>query len=263
MTDCRFLALPAGPFAEVFRRWYPMAVHLLEGLFLGQRNFAELVGQRERLLALGKLSAGLTHELNNPAAAAGAGRRGAAGPVRRHAAQARAAVRGEDRRRGAADPHRAAGGVRRPGRRDRASLPALERSDREDALGDWLEEHGGYPALGPRRRVRRRRARCRRTSTASRTPSRRPSWSRRCGGWRTRSRPRRCWWRSSTAPAGSRSWWTPPSSTRRWTGCRTSRPICTPGLDATLVMLGAKIGPGITVVKDYDRTLPAGARLRR
>src|SRR4051794_29293769 len=71
VTDCRFLALPAEPFAEVFRRWYPMAVHLLEGLFIGQRNIAELVGQRERLLALGKLSAGLTHELNNPAAAAG------------------------------------------------------------------------------------------------------------------------------------------------------------------------------------------------
>jgi hypothetical protein len=34
------------------------------------RNSNELVGQRERLLALGKLSAGLTHELNNPAAAA-------------------------------------------------------------------------------------------------------------------------------------------------------------------------------------------------
>jgi signal transduction histidine kinase len=28
------------------------------------------------------------------------------------------------------------------------------------------------------------------------------------------------------------------------------------GLDATLVMLSAKIGPGVTVVKDYDRSLP-------
>src|SRR3712207_1849058 len=70
VTDCRFLALPADEFATVFRRWYPMAVHLLEGMFVGQRNAAELVGQRERLLALGKLTAGLTHELNNPAAAA-------------------------------------------------------------------------------------------------------------------------------------------------------------------------------------------------
>src|SRR3712207_104764 len=70
VTDCRFLALPAPAFAAVFRSWYPMAVHLLEGMFVGQRNAAELVGQRERLLALGKLTAGLTHELNNPAAAA-------------------------------------------------------------------------------------------------------------------------------------------------------------------------------------------------
>ena len=70
VTACRFLQLPAEGFAAQFRRWYPMAVHLLEGLFIGQRNSAELVGQRERLLALGKLTAGLTHELNNPAAAA-------------------------------------------------------------------------------------------------------------------------------------------------------------------------------------------------
>jgi signal transduction histidine kinase len=28
------------------------------------------------------------------------------------------------------------------------------------------------------------------------------------------------------------------------------------GLDATLVMLGGKIGPGVHVVKDYDRSLP-------
>ena len=70
ITDTGFLALPAQPFAEVFRRWYPMAVHLLEGLFIGSRNSNELVGQRERLLALGKLTAGLTHELNTPAAAA-------------------------------------------------------------------------------------------------------------------------------------------------------------------------------------------------
>src|SRR4051795_12199648 len=70
VTDASFLALPAQPFSEVFHRWYPMAVHLLEGLFLGSRSTNELVGQRERLLALGKLTAGLTHELNNPAAAA-------------------------------------------------------------------------------------------------------------------------------------------------------------------------------------------------
>ena len=70
-ADSTFLAVRAREFREVFRTWYPMAVHLLQGLFLGQRNSSSVIGQRERLLALGKLSAGLTHELNNPAAAAG------------------------------------------------------------------------------------------------------------------------------------------------------------------------------------------------
>ncbi|MBW8879786.1 MAG: cyclic nucleotide-binding domain-containing protein, partial [Acidobacteria bacterium] len=70
-ANSMFLAVRAREFREVFRTWYPMAVHLLQGLFLGQQNTAAVIGQRERLLALGKLSAGLTHELNNPAAAAG------------------------------------------------------------------------------------------------------------------------------------------------------------------------------------------------
>ncbi|NAZ86680.1 cyclic nucleotide-binding protein, partial [Kineococcus sp. T90] len=46
-----------------------MAVHLLEGLRLGLTDAQELVSARERLLALGSLTAGLTHELGNPAAA--------------------------------------------------------------------------------------------------------------------------------------------------------------------------------------------------
>src|SRR3954454_7011658 len=70
VTDCRFLQLPAEEFGVVFRRWFPMPTHLLQGLFVGTRNSNELVGQRERLLAVGKLTAGLTHEQTTPAAAA-------------------------------------------------------------------------------------------------------------------------------------------------------------------------------------------------
>ncbi len=66
----RFYVLDAAKFAQLMSDWFPMAVHLLEGLFFGIRNTQEAIGQRERLLALGALSAGLTHELNNPAAAA-------------------------------------------------------------------------------------------------------------------------------------------------------------------------------------------------
>lgn len=58
VTDCRVYALPGTNFAALVREWFPMAVHLLEGLFLGLMASNELIGQRERLQALGSLTAG-------------------------------------------------------------------------------------------------------------------------------------------------------------------------------------------------------------
>jgi signal transduction histidine kinase len=70
VTDCDFWVIGAAEFGEKFREWFPMAVHLIEGITMGFRSSQTIIGQRERLLSLGRLSAGLTHELNNPAAAA-------------------------------------------------------------------------------------------------------------------------------------------------------------------------------------------------
>jgi signal transduction histidine kinase len=70
VTDCSFWVIDAAAFGVKIREWFPMAMHMLEGLSLGMRASQALVGQRERLLSLGRLSAGLTHELNNPASAA-------------------------------------------------------------------------------------------------------------------------------------------------------------------------------------------------
>ncbi|SEG46534.1 Signal transduction histidine kinase [Thermomonospora echinospora] len=66
----RLFALPARKFAHIVSEWFPMGMHLLEGLFFGLSSTKQLVDQRERLTALGTITAGLTHELNNPAAAA-------------------------------------------------------------------------------------------------------------------------------------------------------------------------------------------------
>jgi signal transduction histidine kinase len=125
------------------RQWFPMAVHLLEGLFIGITQSQAAVGQRERLLALGSLSAGLTHELNNPAAAA----------VRATSAL-RERVAGMRHKLGfLANGHfepqtidaiikiqddaveRAAKAAKGP------QLSALQAGDLEDALTDWLDEH--------------------------------------------------------------------------------------------------------------------------
>jgi signal transduction histidine kinase len=70
VTDCTFWMVDAREFGGRIREWFPMAMHMLEGLAVGMRAGQAMVGQRERLLSLGRLSAGLTHELNNPAAAA-------------------------------------------------------------------------------------------------------------------------------------------------------------------------------------------------
>jgi signal transduction histidine kinase len=137
----RLFVLPASKFSELMREWFPMAVHLLEGLFFGTRSAQEVIGQRERLLALGSLSAGLAHELNNPAAAA----------VR---ATDTLRIRLAERRAGLAaiagslhDGRLLATVLRLQGEAAErvvgaATLSPLETSDREDELCDWLDEHG-------------------------------------------------------------------------------------------------------------------------
>ncbi|GAA1863198.1 ATP-binding protein [Actinomadura bangladeshensis] len=135
----RVFRLPARKFSKAVRQWFPMGAHLLEGIFFGMSNARRIVDQRERLTALGTLTAGLTHELNNPAAAAA--RASAELGDRLLAAQltlADLAARGVD------CSHLSALVSLRP------ALPAppggrrspLEVSDAEDELGDWLEEHG-------------------------------------------------------------------------------------------------------------------------
>ena len=139
-ADSTFLAIRARQFRDVFSAWYPMAVHLLQGLFLGQRNTAAVIGQRERLLALGKLSAGLTHELNNPAAAAGR----AAHDLRDRIAHMRnklAMIADGSLERTQLKQLVMAQDEFVEKARHAPDLTSLQASDAEDELSDWLDDH--------------------------------------------------------------------------------------------------------------------------
>lgn len=70
VTDSRILQFPAAKFPELVQKM-PELTKLLVGLMADRiRETTRLEQQRDRLASLGKLSAGLAHELNNPASAA-------------------------------------------------------------------------------------------------------------------------------------------------------------------------------------------------
>ncbi|GAA1295576.1 histidine kinase [Planotetraspora silvatica] len=140
ITESEFFVLPADDIAEAVRAWFPMAIHLLEGLFFGMRATQTIVGERERLLALGSLSAGLTHELNNPAAAAVR----ATSTLRERVSGMRQKLAMiADGRLDGSQLHDLVGlqdeAVKRAA--TAPALSAMATSDAEDAIADWLDDH--------------------------------------------------------------------------------------------------------------------------
>ena len=137
VSSGRLLRVPAEALGTMAQSWFPFGVHLIKGLVQTVRNIESTARQREALVALGTLAAGLAHEINNPASAS---------------------TRAVDALQGTADAllsslrRLAEAGISPQTYVEldalRQSLePApltespLARADREDELSDWLSDH--------------------------------------------------------------------------------------------------------------------------
>ena len=142
LTPVRVALFHKRIFPDMLQRM-PVLTERLVYLMLDRvRDFTKMSDQRDKLEALGKLSAGLAHELNNPASAV---KRAASGiwEVRQ---QLRAAFLRLDQRNLTREQRtfiaqceeESLSPIHEPQTRP---LTSLERSDREQELEDWMEAH--------------------------------------------------------------------------------------------------------------------------
>jgi signal transduction histidine kinase len=141
VEDATFYVLRGEDFATAITEWFPLAIHLLDGLTIGMRNSQQLVGERQQRLALGDITARLTHELNNPAAAAV--RAASELKVRVAGTRHKLAMLAHDE----IDKRLLAllVDVQEEAVQCAANAPsltAIEESELEDQVTEWLEDHG-------------------------------------------------------------------------------------------------------------------------
>jgi len=255
LDDTDFFVMTAADFGWMMREWFPMAIHLLEGLALGMRSTQAAISERQRLMALGALSAGLMHELNNPAAAASR----ATGALRQRVAGMRHKL------------GMLAAGKVAPDRLDALvelqeeviekaakapTLTAMQAADREDELGEWMDERkvtGGWD-LAPVFAQGGIDVECL-GEIEARVAS--PALLDQAIHWigyaleteQLMSDIEDATGRVSSLVSAAKQYSQMDRAAHQWIDVHS-------GLDSTLVMLTHKIGNGVKVVKEYDRSIP-------
>ncbi|HKQ56414.1 MAG TPA: ATP-binding protein [Candidatus Eisenbacteria bacterium] len=138
------LMVPAEHFPEMIKQCYEVTAILVHVMLDRARRFTAGDYQNEKLISLGRLSAGLAHELNNPASAVARSSKELAARLIDVEATSLALgsqqltteqLKAIKRMRDVCEP-----GQQRP-------LSALERADREDEVAAWLAGHRLEPEL--------------------------------------------------------------------------------------------------------------------
>jgi signal transduction histidine kinase len=247
----RVLRVPARVLRERSEAWFPFGGHLIQGLYHTARSIESTARQRESLVTLGTLAAGLAHELNNPASAAARAvdaLDGACGAL----VAAAGRLAGDEL---PAGQLAALEGLRRELAPPGPDLDPLARADREQELSSWLTRHGvgrAWTLAPPLVAAGADIAWCERAAAVLEASALEPGleWTASTfsvdallAEMKTSTR------RVSELVAAVRSY-------SQMDRASMQAVEVTDGLESTLVMLGHKLRGGVTVVREYGAGLP-------
>jgi len=254
VTAGRVLRVPAEVLRERSDAWFPFGGHLIQGLYQTARSIESTARQREALVTLGTLAAGLAHEINNPAAAAARTVDALEAACQALLSSIGRLARGEL----SAGQFAALDRLRLEAAPPADDLDPLDRADREQALSSWLAGRGlerGWAMAPALAAAGADPAWCERAAAILEGPALEPglewvastfSVATLLGEARASTR------RISELVAAVRSY----SQLDR---ASLQRVDVADGLDSTLVMLGHKLRDGVTVVRDYGAVPPVEA----
>ncbi len=137
VSDGRMLRVPADALGEMAQAWFPFGVHLIKGLVQTVRSIESTARQREALVALGTLAAGLAHEINNPASASTR----AVDALQDTAAALLVSLRRLAEAGISPEAYVQLDALRQSLRPAEGHQSPLALADREDELSDWLMDH--------------------------------------------------------------------------------------------------------------------------
>jgi signal transduction histidine kinase len=250
-TGGRVLRVPAVVLRERFSALFPLGRHLIEGLYHTARSIESTARQRDSLITLGRLSAGLAHEINNPAAAAAR----AVDALQTECQTLLSSLTRLAHDEISAEQFTALDALRREIEPQAGPQDPLVLADQEDALSSWLARRGivrDWAIAPPLAAAGVDLAWCERAALILEGPALQAGLE---------------WVASTFSVAALLS--EMKESTRRISGlvaaiqsysqmdrASMQQIDVTDGIDSALVMLGHKRHPGIAVVRDYSASLP-------